>query len=35
MEINDEKKIIIEDGDGNQHAMEILFTYRNDVMSFS
>ena len=30
MDINEEKKIIIEDGDGNEHAMEILFTYHND-----
>ena len=30
MDINNEKKIIIEDGDGKEHVMEILFTYHND-----
>ena len=26
----DEKKIVIEDGEGNEYEMEILFTYHND-----
>ena len=30
MAIDEEKKIVIEDGDGNEHEMEILFTYHND-----
>ena len=30
MDINNEKKIIIEDGEGKEHAMEILFTYHNE-----
>ena len=30
MDINNEKKIIIEDGEGKEHVMEILFTYHNE-----
>ena len=30
MEIEEGKKLIIEDGEGHQHEMEILFTYHNE-----
>ena len=30
MEIKDEKKLIITDGEGKDHEMEILFTYENE-----